>query len=181
MEKIREPKIQKSVGRSMSKQNLYLYWYMFIWMISVSNQRTALRNHSRILLLAGHIYWKISSFQQARVEDTSTWGGGGQNKKKYRYEARKWKMFFKNSLDPGQNRFWGFWLCLAQIFFILFPPPTLKYPLHSPAEKSLCFSEYNKPIKSFRLWLCNTVEKKFNLNFNIVFKYFVLIHWTRTT
>ena len=46
--------------------------------------------------------------------------------------------------------FGDFWSCLDPICFILFcPHPTLKYPLHAPAEKCSYFSKYVLGSKVF--------------------------------
>ena len=57
-----------------------------------------------------------------------------------------------------------FGCALLQYFSYYFAPPPLKYPLHTPAEKSTCFSNYDQTIKSIRLKLRNAVGQfKFSL------------------
>ena len=79
--------------------------------------------------------------------------GWGQNNMKHIGARHDQKSTSESILLPLQNIFFyilTFSSCLAPIFFILFcPPPTLKYPLHAPAEKRAHFLRPAK--KSIRL------------------------------
>ena len=114
----------------------------------------------RYAIIVEYFYWQLVFTEKLvlfswRVYRILQCGGKRQNYMK-NISARQDEYGFFLIVGSGGEIDSGVFCCASHQYF--FAPPPLKYSLHTPAEKSSCFSKYDQPIKSIKQWLGNAVQ-----------------------